>query len=70
MSRGQRGGSARPLISAALDRSRYCFYFFVQVAPHLSPRGWVDLVPDPLLPRKAGSTGNGTRDLWFYRQKL
>jgi hypothetical protein len=36
-------------------RSRY--YFF-QVAPQLYPRGWVDLVPDPLLLRKSGSAGN------------
>jgi hypothetical protein len=37
-----------------LDRSRY---FFVQVAPQLSSRGWVDPVPDPLLLRKSGSAG-------------
>jgi hypothetical protein len=29
-----------------LDRSRY---FFIQIAPQLSSRGWVDTVPDPLL---------------------
>jgi hypothetical protein len=41
-----------------LDRSRY-FYF--QVAPQLYSRGWVNLVPDSLLLRKYGSTGNRTR---------
>jgi hypothetical protein len=42
----------------ALDRSRY---FFFQVAPQLYSRGWVDPVPDPLLPRKSGNAGNRTR---------
>jgi hypothetical protein len=41
-----------------LDLSRY---FFFQVAPHLYSRGWVDLVPDPLLLRKSGIAGNRTR---------
>jgi hypothetical protein len=41
-----------------LDRNRY---FFFQVAPQLYSRGWVDPVPDPLLLRKSGSTGNRTR---------
>jgi hypothetical protein len=41
-----------------LDRSRY---FFLQVAPQLYSRGWVDPVPDPLLLRKSGSAGNRTR---------
>jgi hypothetical protein len=41
-----------------LDQSRY---FFVQVAPQLYSQGWVDPVPDPLLIRKSGSTGNGTQ---------
>jgi hypothetical protein len=41
-----------------LDRSRY---FFFQVAPQLYSRGCVDPVPDPLLLRKSGSTGNRTR---------
>jgi hypothetical protein len=41
-----------------LNRSRY---FFFQVAPQLYSRGWVDPVPDPLLLRKSGSTGNRTR---------
>jgi hypothetical protein len=50
-----------------LDRSRY--YFF-QVAPQLSSRGWVDPVPDPLLLRKSGSAGNRTQNLWICSQKL
>jgi hypothetical protein len=41
-----------------LDRSRY---FFFQAAPQLYSRGLVDPVPDPLLLRKSGSTGNRTR---------
>jgi hypothetical protein len=49
-----------------LDRSRY---FFIQVAPHLSSRGWVDPVPDTLLLRKSGGTGNRTRDLWACNQE-
>jgi hypothetical protein len=28
----------------------------------LYPRGWVDPVPDPLLFRKSGRTGNRTRN--------
>jgi hypothetical protein len=40
-----------------LDRSRN---FFIQVAPQLYSRGWVDPVPDPPL-RKSGSDGNKTR---------
>jgi hypothetical protein len=50
-----------------LDRSRY---FFFQVAPQLSSRGWVDPVPDPPLLRKSGSAGNWTQDLWICSQKL
>jgi hypothetical protein len=50
-----------------LDRSRY--YFF-QVSPQMSSRGWVDPVPDSLLLRKSGSTGNRIRDLWICSQKL
>jgi hypothetical protein len=45
-------------ILAFLDLSRY---FFFQVAPQLYSRGWVDAVPDPVLLRKSGSTGNITR---------
>jgi hypothetical protein len=50
-----------------LDRSRY---FFLQVAPQFSSRGWVDPIPDPLLLRKSGRSGNRTRDLWICSQKL
>jgi hypothetical protein len=50
-----------------LDRSRY---FFIQVAPQLSSRGWADPVPDPILLRKSGRAGNRTRDLWICSQKL
>jgi hypothetical protein len=38
-------------------------YIFIQAAPQLSSRGWVDPVPDPLLLRKSGSAGNLTLDL-------
>jgi hypothetical protein len=50
-----------------LDRTRY---FFLQVAPQLSSRGWVDPVPGPLLFRKSGSAGNRTRDLLISSQEL
>jgi hypothetical protein len=45
-------------ILGLLHRSRY---FFFQVAPELYSRGWVDLVPDPLLLTKSGSAGNRIR---------
>jgi hypothetical protein len=45
-------------IPGFLDRSRY---FFLQVAPQLYSRGWVNPFPDPLLVRKSGSAGNRTR---------
>jgi hypothetical protein len=54
-------------ILGLLDRSRY--YFF-QVAPQAYSQGWVDPVPDPLLLRKSGSAGNGTRDPWICSQEL
>jgi hypothetical protein len=50
-----------------LDRSRY---FFIQVVPQLSSRGWVDPVPDTLLLRKSGRFVNRTRDLGICSQKL
>jgi hypothetical protein len=62
VSRGQSGSSPRPLISVFLDRSPYLFF---QVAPHLSLRGWVETVQDPLVFRKTGRDGNQTRDLSF-----
>jgi hypothetical protein len=43
---------------------------FFQVAPHLSPQGSVDRVPDPLLLGKSGSAENRTRDLWVSSQEL
>jgi hypothetical protein len=43
-----------------LDRIRY---FFIEVAPQLSSRGWVVPVPDPLLLRKSGRAENRTRGL-------
>jgi hypothetical protein len=42
-----------------LDRTR-----FFQVAPHLYSRGWVDPIPNSLLLRKSGSSGNRTRTSW------
>jgi hypothetical protein len=60
LSRGQLGGSLTVVNLSFLDRSRY---FFFQIVPHLSSRGRVDPVPDPLLLRKSGGAGNRTRDL-------
>jgi hypothetical protein len=34
---------------------------YIQIAPQLSPRGWVDPIPDPLLQ---------TRNLWICSQEL
>jgi hypothetical protein len=65
-SRGQRGRTHVAFNLSFLDRS--CYIFF-QVAPHLSSWGWVDPIPDPLLLRKFGSTGNRTRD-WVCSQEL
>jgi hypothetical protein len=45
-------------------------YFYIQVAPQLSSRGWVDPVPDPLLLRKCGRAGMQSRDLWICCQEL
>jgi hypothetical protein len=50
-----------------LDRSRYVFF---QVAPQLYSRRWVDPIPDPLLLRKYGSSGNRTQSIWICSQKL
>jgi hypothetical protein len=60
---GQRGWTPTAVNLSFLDRSRS---FLFQVVPHLSSRGWVDPVPDPLLLRKSGSVGKQTRDLWVY----
>jgi hypothetical protein len=50
-----------------LDPSHYILF---QVAPHLSSRGWVGSVSDPLLLSKSGSAGNRTPDLWICNQEL
>jgi hypothetical protein len=52
LSRGKRNGSPTAVNLSFLDRGRY---FFFQVAPHLSSRGGVDSVPDPVLLREYGS---------------
>jgi hypothetical protein len=65
VSRGQSGENPTAVNISSLDRNRY---FFFQVAPHLSSRGWVGPVPDPLLLRKSGSAGNGTQDLCVCSQ--
>jgi hypothetical protein len=67
VSRGQRGGILAVVNLSFVDRSRY---FLFQVAPHLSSRGWVGPVQNPLLLRKSGSAGNRTRDLWVCSQQL
>jgi hypothetical protein len=63
--------SAQRILTAVnlgfLDRSRY---FFIQLVPQSSSRGWVDRVPDPLLFRKSGRAGNRTQDLWICSQEL
>jgi hypothetical protein len=64
---GQHSGTPKAVNLSFIDRSRYIFF---QVAPHLSSRGWVDPVPDPLLLRKSGSAGDRTRDLCDCSQKL
>jgi hypothetical protein len=51
-SRGQRGRIPMAVNLSFLDRSRY---FFFQVVPHLSSRGWVDPILNPLLLRKSGT---------------
>jgi hypothetical protein len=67
VSRGQRNGSPRPLISVYRT---WIATYFIQVAPQLTSRGWVYPVPDPLPLRKCGSAGNRTRDLCICSQKL
>jgi hypothetical protein len=49
-----------------LDRSRY---FFFKQAHQFYSRGWVDLVPDPILLRKSGSAWNRP-DLSICSQEL
>jgi hypothetical protein len=67
VSHGQRGGHFTAVNLGFLDRSRY---FFFQVAPHFSSRGWVEPVPDPLLFRKSGSAWNRTGGLWICTQEF
>ena len=70
VSRGQRNGSPRPLISVYRT---WIATYFIQVAPQLTSRGsrgWVHPVPDPRPLRKSGSAGNRTRDLCICSQKL
>jgi hypothetical protein len=67
VSRGQRNGFPRQLISILQTRSRY---FSIQVAIQLYSRGWVDAVPDPLPLRKYASARNRTRGLWICSQEL
>jgi hypothetical protein len=43
-----------------IDRSLYLFF---KVILQLYSLGWVDTLPDPLLPRKSGNARNRTRDL-------
>jgi hypothetical protein len=65
VSRGQRNEFPRPLIRFSRPEPLLSF----QVAPHLSPRGWVDPVPDPLLLKKNSSAGNQTQDLCSCSQE-
>ena len=67
VSRGQRNGSPRPLISVYRT---WIATYFIQVAPQLTSRGRVYPVPDPLPLRKSGSAGNRTRDLCICSQEL
>jgi hypothetical protein len=67
VSRGQRGVSPTVVNLGFLDRSRYCSFKQLLIYPH---KGWVDPVPDPLLLKKSGSTGNGTRDLWVCSEEV
>jgi hypothetical protein len=64
------GQCGRLLTVVNLSFLDWSCYFFSQVAPHLSSQGWVDPVPDPLLLRNSGSTGNRAWDLWICSQEL
>jgi hypothetical protein len=67
MSRHQRKGSSRPLISIFYTRIRYVT---IHVATQLHSRGRVDPVPDPLHLRKCGSAENRSRDICICSQEL
>jgi hypothetical protein len=49
--------ATNPVNFGFLYQNRY----FFKIAPHLSSRGWVNPVSDPLLLRKFCSVGNRTR---------
>jgi hypothetical protein len=49
-----------------LDRS---LYYFFQIPPELSLRGWVQAVSEPLLLRKSDHAGNRTRNIWICSQE-
>jgi hypothetical protein len=66
---GCRVASAADPCVRILGLLEQCRYFFLQVAPRLYSRGWVDHVPDPLLLRKSDSSGNRTRDLCICSQE-
>jgi hypothetical protein len=67
VSHGQRDGNQTDIFLGFLEGSRY---FIFQVPPHVCSLCWVKPVPDPLLLRKSGSTGNRTWDLWVCKQEL
>jgi hypothetical protein len=66
VSRGQRGRTSTTVYLSFLDRSRY---FFLISSSFMLTR-LSGPVPDPLLLRKSGSAGNGTRDLCICSQEL
>jgi hypothetical protein len=68
LSRGQRNGSPRPLNLCFIDLEP--LLIFIQVAPQLTSRGWVDTVPDPQLLRKSDNAVYWTRDFCICSQKL
>jgi hypothetical protein len=67
LSRGQRDGKPTAGNLTFIDWS--CYFFF-QVALHLSSRGWVDAVPEPLLLRKCSGVGNPTLHFLICSQEL
>jgi hypothetical protein len=62
-------GAADPPMTVNLSFVDRSCYFFFQVAPHLSSQGCVDPVPDSLLLRKSGTTGNQINNNSLFRQK-
>jgi hypothetical protein len=53
-----------------LDFLDWSCYFCFEVAPQLYSQGLVDPIPDPLLFRKSGSTGNRNPNPWICSQEL